>query len=758
MWNGAAWVTAHTRNPAWWYIAVLRGARLANGRLAWGAGLTDARIDVEAIKAWGAWCDVNGHTFDAVFDGPVSLAEMLNRIAYAGCASPSVASGKHGVVWQDRADVPVAVFGMFNIKAGTFEVNYISEGLADEIEATFANEDNDYQAETLRVKVPGTTGTPQRTARIDLVGIVNPGKALERARLEAAGQYFYRRRIAWETDAEGLMVQRGRVVMLSHDLTQWDTSGRLLGWDAGTRTLTLDREVDRTAADHIMLRWPNGHMHYAACPGTGTGNTVTLAEPLPVACDGGATALETPGSSQPMHDWTWQYGARPTPGKKVRIVSMAPASRLTVKIEAVDEEDGYYDWADGVYTPPATFALPSCKPVNLKATEQLLRLTPGGSISAVNLSWGADAAATYVIRAQLRHKNGEVDAWRDRGTVTGGAFSFEASEGDFVEIEVAPFFALKTRARYEKATTSLTVAGRTTRPDNVASLSLTLDGGRLTASWPAVDDIDVPQYELRRGGVADTWETAAFVGRANALQLPDPDADIGNWRYFVKARDVLGLTSVAAATADITIAEPSAPAALTHSFYDTSTTTATITLDWSDESPALGLAHYAVTYNGITKTTRSSSITLPADWVGSRDFMVQTVDMRGNASPAITRAITKLAPNAPTGVRAAVIDNNVMLYWTPGARTTLPVSHALLKKGATWETAVVIGRKDGAFTTLIEMQGGVFTYWIAMVDTDGVESVPVSVSATVNEPPDFVFHGSKSSTLNGTLTSAVVLP
>lgn len=45
-----------------------------------------------------------------------------------------------------------------------------------------------------------------------------------------------------------------------------------------------------------------------------------------------------------------------------------------------------------------------------------------------------------------------------------------------------------------------------------------------------------------------------------------------------------------------------------------------------------------------------------------------------------------------------------------------------------------------------------------MVDTDGVESVPVSVSATVNEPPDFVFHGSKSSTLNGTLTSAVVLP
>lgn len=65
----------------------------------------------------------------------------------------------------------------------------------------------------------------------------------------------------------------------------------------------------------------------------------------------------------------------------------------------------------------------------------------------------------------------------------------------------------------------------------------------------------------------------------------------------------------------------------------------------------MGLAHYAVTYNGITKTTRSSSITLPADWVGSRDFMVQTVDMRGNASPAITRAITKLAPNAPTGAR-----------------------------------------------------------------------------------------------------------
>jgi hypothetical protein len=177
------------------------------------------------------------------------------------------------------------VLGLFNIKKGSFGVNYISEGLAEEIEASFVDAALDYQAQTIRVKVPGVSGTPQRTAKIDLFGITSATNAMRHTRLLAAAQFFHRRRISWTTDAEGLMVRRGDVVMLSHDLTQWDYSGRIIGWNAGTRTFTLDRSVPRTAGDYVQIRWPNGYVHIAACPGTGSGNTIVLTNPLPTVGD-----------------------------------------------------------------------------------------------------------------------------------------------------------------------------------------------------------------------------------------------------------------------------------------------------------------------------------------------------------------------------------------------------------------------------------------------------------------------------------------
>ena len=77
----------------------------------------------------------------------------------------------------------------------------------------------------------------------------------------------------------------------------------------------------------------------------------------------------------------------------------------------------------------------------------------------------------------------------------------------------------------------------------------------------------------------------------------------------------------------------------------------------------------------------------PADWIGNRAYTIKTLDQRGNLSSGFTSSLTKLAPNPPTGVRAQVIDNNVLLYWTEPVKTTLPIAHILLKEGAAWATA-----------------------------------------------------------------------
>jgi hypothetical protein len=185
-------------------------------------------------------------------------------------------------------------------------------------------------------------------------------------------------------------------------------------------------------------------------------------------------------------------------------------------------------------------------------------------------------------------------------------------------------------------------------------------------------------------------------------------------------------------------------------------TSATVTLEWNDvTSSEFGIDYYEVSYNGsIAATVKGNTITLPADWIGERVFTIKTVNIHGNKSSGFSDDVFKAAPNPPTDLRAQVVDNTVMLYWTLPTRTSLPIDHILIKKGASYNTATVLGDKKGEFTTINESTGGNFTYWLVAVDTEGVQSDPVSVTTLVSEPPDFVFHGEFNSNFSGTKSSA----
>lgn len=154
--------------------------------------------------------------------------------------------------------------------------------------------------------------------------------------------------------------------------------------------------------------------------------------------------------------------------------------------------------------------------------------------------------------------------------------------------------------------------------------------------------------------------------------------------------------------------------------------------------------------------SNSTSITLAADWLGSKTFVVRTVNTLGWKSSGTSRSITKALPSAPVNFSSQVVDNTVLLYWTLPPVTSLPINIARIKKGTTWETAEVIGDKSGSFTTITEFQGGTYTYWIALVDTDDNESTPISLTTTVNSPPDYIFNAQYSSIFDGSLINAKI--
>jgi hypothetical protein len=60
------------------------------------------------------------------------------------------------------------------------------------------------------------------------------------------------------------------------------------------------------------------------------------------------------------------------------------------------------------------------------------------------------------------------------------------------------------------------------------------------------------------------------------------------------------------------------------------------------------------------------------------------------------------------------------------------------------------------FTTVFETVSGFYTYWLAGYDTAGNEGTPSSVSAFVNQPPDYVLRSDINSTFSGTSTNLAI--
>lgn len=205
VWNGTAWVTSPTSNPAWWFLWFARGRRDANGRRLYGGCIADARIDIDAIQRWAAFCDAKKLTCNMILNQQKSIAEVLQIIARCGRASPTWQSGKLGVVWDADAEPVAATFAPFNIKSGSFRVDYIGDQTADEVIVQFINPDKSWQTDEVRVTVPGVE-YPGNPTTLQLEGCTNADMAGREANLIAASQVYHRRRMSWETDLEGLVV------------------------------------------------------------------------------------------------------------------------------------------------------------------------------------------------------------------------------------------------------------------------------------------------------------------------------------------------------------------------------------------------------------------------------------------------------------------------------------------------------------------------------------------------------------------------
>lgn len=510
-WDGSNFVFGPTSNPAHWVMDFALGRKNSDGKLKYGIGLPQSQIDFTSLHAWSQFCDAEGLTFNGVLDGQQTSADILTSIARCGFASPTWASGKLGVIWDGRNQSPVAAFGMSNIIKGSFTVTYITENLAEEIVVKYINPNKDWQQDEVRVNVPGVEN-PLRSSTVDLFGCTNQAMAGKFANYMAAQQHYRRRRVTWDCDFEGFVCNRGDVVLLSHDLTQWGYSGRVVFFD-GTRTLTLDREVPRNGlVEHLMFKRPDGTMTtFEVQPGTGNSNTVVL------------TGEPDFQEDYEFLDHIWFFSPLATPGKKVKILSVAPVSESRVQITATDEYPEFYAAWDGTFNvPPVSSLLLNNVPVvdNIRFEEILYRGTDAAIHSTINIRWDAKGAWE---RANVRYKVG-TGAWVSV-TTPATWITFDTTLTGQIDVEILPILGVTIG---NPAKSNGWAYGVLLTLADVIGFTDFFRDGKTVLTWRPIVDPRAIDYEIRKG---ISWEKGEVLGRVTGTEF----TALGDGLYWVAA-------------------------------------------------------------------------------------------------------------------------------------------------------------------------------------------------------------------------------
>lgn len=540
-WTGAAWAYGPTRNPAWWFLDFVRGRKDANGRKLYGCFRPDAGIEIEQIKAWAIFCTTYGLTFDAVLDRAVAAEDWLNVIARCGLGSVSRATGKLGVVWDAPNQPVVATANMANIIAGSMQIQYITEALADEVVVSFVNPTT-WQTDQVRVASPGVS-SPQRSSAIELMGCRSAAMAGLFGNAQAAAQVYRRRRITWEQDFEGFVVTRGDVVLLSHDLTQWGYSGRVVAFTDATH-VQLDRPVPRSGVDEfIAFTKPDGTLTIvtvlAGAVGT-SADTLTL-----------RTAYMPDATRLPM-DHRWQFSPLATPGKKVKVLGVTPVSASRVRILATDEGPEYYAAWAGSYAPPPvqTLLRPAVAVIETISATEALVLSGGVVRSRITVSWSVSGGYAEA-RLRWRFDSG---SWSDAVGVIATSYTFETDSVGQLEISATPYNGLG--APGSPATTTTTVYGKTADPVPVSGFSVIKLGGEARATWSLHPDLDVRvggSIVIRWSALSTgaTWESGVVLDTFDGGAVSGP-VPLMTGTYLAKAVDSTGHHSPTAVSFVIT--------------------------------------------------------------------------------------------------------------------------------------------------------------------------------------------------------------
>jgi hypothetical protein len=766
IYNGATWVDGATSNPAALMRYILEHP--ANPRK-----VTDAnnQINLTELQYFYDYCETNGFEYNSILGDARSVLEVIRDVCAAGRASPALIDGKWTVVIDQIKSNIVQHFTPHN--SFNFEGSKILPKRPDGLRITYYDQEKDFQeSEIIVYEIGKNDSNASLFESITLPGVTKTSLVIDHARWHLAQMKLRPEIYTIDTDIEYLVCNRGDRVKVMYDVPLWGSgSGRIKNRLSNTQ-LELDEDVTMKANVQYTIRFRSK-----------TGDSLTR-NLVPKNEDGYYTIIDLTSSvtvAEADYGDLFLFGTLNEESQDLMVLSIEPNSNNAARITMVDygvtaEYNIFTEYLtlsesttfESQITLPPTMQIQGfgdkIPSITGFVSDESVMERVSKTVFKYNINVAYFNASDLPIVVDTVEVQYDLDASDTSVNFTSIFVPFQKGSANITDVKENETY--KIRMRYVGRNGKLgnwtpysvhTVVGKTSAPSNVTLLTISSDksSGQLLLSWHPNPEYDVSTYEVRTEDTGFGVEDFRRVFYGDATKTFVKYRPSGSANFYVRAVDSSGNYSLSSVVVSFTPDVIPNVSDIDFSYADTALTSATITLTWSDVvTSEFDVAFYELAYESTIRTVKANNITLAADWLGDRLFTIKTVDIQGNKSSGYSELIAKLAPNPPFDIRTQVVDNNVMLFWTLPARTSLPIDHILLKKGATYASATVIGDKKGAFTSISENIGGDFTYWLAAVDTEGVESQPASITTTVAEPPDFIFNASFNSTFTGTKSFA----
>jgi predicted phage tail protein len=513
----------------------------------------------------------------------------------------------------------------------------------------------------------------------------------------------------------GVLVRPGQVIEVADPARGGARRGGRVA-SATTNTITVDNPVD--------------------LPDNGGTISVILKdgslEARPVVTRVGSTLTVSPAfSSAPGINSLWVYSGGGIQATLWRVLTVQEQDGARYSVTALSYNPSKYDFIERdrplQFRDATNLNLIPAAPTRLSLAEALY--TYQAEVRAkVIITW-RQVRGVNQYRVRWRKASGN---WNTHTTQSPDHEILNITPGLF-EVEV---FSLNSVGQISTTalTGSINALGKTAPPSNVSGMTYAIDSDLgVSLSWSPVSDLDIKDYEIRRGGT--DWGSATLLAYVKTtryvLGLIDPSVT----RYWVKARDTSNVVSQSAASTTVVITAPGAPT-VTHAIQDP-----LAIISWTTPSGSYRPDYYDLRYGntfaggvGVTRVY-GNSFSVPVTWSGSRTFWVAGVDPAGNTGTAGSRVITISAAPAPT-VSAAFAGSSCTLSWTR-VDGSLQTFFYEIRYGASWETGTKVTKigADGTGYSLTVTWSGSRTFWVAAIDANGNYGAAGSVVATVGLSP-----------------------